>query len=158
MGKRVAQCEQGRWDEVALDLLRDYNRWSGNQIRKASKSRGDPADQFSAAALRGQWSRAVSQACGAAIGAFKALGQQKKARADLNGNVLAIADKAYDEFDPELQQIVSLFIGATICILVIDDVIISYLHRIIPAAIIPRELLGSRMRVSNNSSIHTNIK
>ena len=43
--------------------MRDYNRWSGNQIRKASKSRGDPADQFSAAALRGQWSRAVSQAC-----------------------------------------------------------------------------------------------
>ena len=57
----------------------------------------------------------------------------------------------------ELQQIVSLFIGATICILVIDDVIISYLHRIIPAAIIPRELLGSRMCVSNNSSIHTNV-
>ena len=27
------------------------------------RQRGDPADQFSAAALRGQWSRAVSQAC-----------------------------------------------------------------------------------------------
>ena len=40
VGKRLAQCEQGRWDEVALGLLRDYNRWSGNQIRKASKSGG----------------------------------------------------------------------------------------------------------------------
>jgi len=63
-------------------------------------------------ALQREGQSAVSKACGAAIGAFKAIGKQNAERAAAGGNVLAIVDDkkadAYDEFDPEIQQIVSL--------------------------------------------------
>lgn len=60
-------------------------------------------------ALQREGQSAVSKACGAAIGAFKAIGAQKEARAAMNGNVLETADDAdLDQFDPQLRQIVSL--------------------------------------------------
>lgn len=59
-------------------------------------------------ALQRDGQSAVSKACGAAIGAFKAVGAQKAARAAAGGQVLAINDKADDEFDPQIQQIVAL--------------------------------------------------
>jgi hypothetical protein len=60
-------------------------------------------------ALQREGQSAISKACGAAIGAFKAIGTQKAARAEMNGNVLSIVDEAdLDQFDPQLRQIVSL--------------------------------------------------
>jgi len=62
-------------------------------------------------ALQRVGQNAVSKACGAAIGAFKAIGAQKPTRLDnLNGNVLSIPERGGDneEFDPQIQQIVKL--------------------------------------------------
>jgi len=58
-------------------------------------------------ALERDGQSAVSKACGAAIGAYKALSAQKAAPAP--NPVLQISDKADDDvFDPQLQQIVGL--------------------------------------------------
>jgi hypothetical protein len=55
-------------------------------------------------ALQREGQSAVSKACGAAIGAFKALAAQKDAK---SGNATA-ADADVDSFDPQLQQIIGL--------------------------------------------------
>jgi hypothetical protein len=60
-------------------------------------------------ALQREGQSAISKACGAAIGAFKAIGAQNAARAELSGNVISTTDSAdIDQFDPQLQQIVAL--------------------------------------------------
>ena len=55
-------------------------------------------------ALQREGQTAISKACGAAIGAFKALAAQKDAK---SGSATA-ADADVDSFDPQLQQIIGL--------------------------------------------------
>jgi hypothetical protein len=63
-------------------------------------------DEGRIGALQREGQSAVSKACGAAIGAFKAIAAQKAAANNGTGKAEAPADA--DQFDPELQQIIGL--------------------------------------------------
>merc|ERR1719478_405863 len=59
-------------------------------------------------ALQREGQSAVSKACGAAIGAFKALGAKAAAKDGSAPPAAPVTDADVDQFDPELQQIISL--------------------------------------------------
>lgn len=59
-------------------------------------------------ALQRDGQASVSKACGAAVGAYKAIASKQRAAAAAAATVLSITDKDNDPFDPQLETIVEL--------------------------------------------------